>query len=335
MNTSLRLLLLTAALIVGGILRAGAGVYQYMYITCVDTHGSLILRDTIKSPAGECFYLKAPSIPYYKCLDYDETGSNVCIHTSEHLTMTYETKGYTGFSALTDEPIETITENMSVALLTDENTARTWRIDTDGLAKPEAETAGTHSPDATWVLRGEDDGWALYNEMRDTYLTALQDDGTFATGNEPTPFTLTKMTEAGDNRYTLTAPDGKQLSVRLSKYAARPYFALYADFVDEKDSLIAPSRLIPLPAGQPTRFEAPDIAGFVFDSSPDLNLKDNISLDDSQAATFVYKRRPTALTRIADDATEKSSRRYDLTGRPVGPNHRGITLIGRRKVSVR
>ena len=95
MNRFFRLFTLTALCLFATLAKAGT-YYQYIYITCVDKHGNLIGRDTIKTPAGECFYLKAPSIPYYKCVDYSEVGSNVCIHTSEHLTMQYETTGFSG-----------------------------------------------------------------------------------------------------------------------------------------------------------------------------------------------------------------------------------------------
>ena len=125
MNRSIRLFCLIAFSLVAVVAQA-ATVYQYIYITCVDKQGNLIGRDTIKTPASECFFLKAPTIPYYKCVDYSEEGSNVCIHTSEHLTMQYETTGYSGFSALTNEPIDKIVENMGVALLTPEEQPRVW-----------------------------------------------------------------------------------------------------------------------------------------------------------------------------------------------------------------
>ena len=58
MNRSIRLFCLIALSLVAVVAQA-ATVYQYIYITCVDKQGNLIGRDTIKTPASECFFFES------------------------------------------------------------------------------------------------------------------------------------------------------------------------------------------------------------------------------------------------------------------------------------
>lgn len=333
MNRFFRLFTLTALCLLATLAKAGTN-YQYIYITCVDKHGNLIGRDTIKTPAGECFYLKAPSIPYYKCVDYSEVGSNVCIHTSEHLTMQYETTGFSGFSQLSNEAIDELAEDQSVVMLTPEEQPRVWCTADSSKVKLLPLSAEGHSPAATWIMRSTDDGWTFYNEMGNCYIADILPDGTARTGDRPMAFSIVKDGNKKANQHILHAADGRVFAVRLSKYRPRIYFGLSASFVDEKDSLIAPDRFLPIPAGTDFTFTAPAIKGFKFVSSPDIDEKEPIRLNDFLGAQLVYRPAPTGVSSAKRTQPLRSGLTFDLSGRRLVKNARETGADGHRLVIV-
>ena len=316
MNRSFRLFTLIALSLFAVVAQA-ATAYQHIYITCIDKHGNLIGRDTIKTPAGECFFLKAPSIPYYKCVDYSETGSNVCIHTDEHLTMKYETTGFSGFTALSNESIDKPAEEMGVVLLTAEEQPRVWCTADSSKVKLLPLTAEGHTPGATWILRSTDEGWTFYNEMGNCYLSDLLADGTARTSDHPLVFDIVKDKQSKVNRFNLRTADGRQFSVRLSHYLPRVYFGLSASFLDEKDSTLAPERFIPIAAGANERFTPPHIKGYQFHNSPDFAIDAPLHLDDFLVAKLIYKPLPLSVHTPTRPVSTKRAKIYDLSGRPL------------------
>lgn len=324
MNRSIRLFCLIALSLVAVVAQA-ATVYQYIYITCVDKQGNLIGRDTIKTPASECFFLKAPTIPYYKCVDYSEEGSNVCIHTSEHLTMQYETTGYSGFSALTNEPIDKIVENMGVALLTPEEQPRVWCTADSAKVKLLPLAADGHGPEATWILRSTDEGWTFYHAMSDSYLSDILADGTAQTSGKPMVFNIVKDVNKKANRHILHAADGRVFTVRLSRYLPRVYFGVFASFLDEKGSTLAPDRFIPVAAGANERFTAPYIKGYQFQKSPDFSIDAPLQLDNFIGAQLIYKADPSAVHAPSRSSATRNAQRYDLSGRRLPQGEQGVS----------
>lgn len=322
MNRSFRLFSLIALCLVAVVAQA-TKAYQYIYITCLDMQGNLIGRDTIKTPAGECFFLKAPTFPYYKCTDYSEKGSNVCIHTDTHLTMRYETTGYSGFSALTNEPIDTITEDIGVALLTTEEQPRAWCTADSSKVQLLPLSAEGHSPNATWILRSTDEGWTFYNAMGDSYLSDVLADGTAQTSDKPLVFDIVKDKQSKANRFNLHTADGRVFTVRLSRYKPRVYFGLFVSFLDEKDSTLAPDRFLPIAAGANERFTAPHIKGYQFHSSPDFAVDEPLNLDNFMAATLVYQALPSAVHAPAHDHSTKHANLYELSGRRLAQPEQG------------
>ena len=333
MNRFFRLFTLTALCLFATLAKAGT-YYQYIYITCVDKHGNIIGRDTIKTPAGECFYLKAPSIPYYKCIDYSEVGSNVCIHTSEHLTMQYETTGFSGFSQLSNEAIDELAEDQSVVLLTPEDQPRVWCTADSSKVKLLPLSAEGHSPAATWIMRSTDNGWSFYNEMGNCYIADILPDGTARTGDRPMAFSIVKDGNKKSNQHILHTADGRVFAVRLSKYRPRIYFGLSASFVDEKDSLIAPDRFLPIPAGTDYTFKAPALRGFKFVSSPDIDEKEPIHLNDFLGAQLVYRPAPSGISSAKRTQHLLSGLTFDLSGRRLFKNARETGAAGHRLVIV-
>ena len=316
MNRSFRLFCLVALCLVAVVAQA-AKAYQYIYITCLDMQGNLIGRDTIKTPAGECFFLKAPTLPYYKCTDYSEQGSNVCIHTDTYLTMRYQTTGYSGFTTLSNEAIEKPEEDMGIALLTAEEQPRVWCTADSSQVKAFPLSAEGHAPNATWVLRSTDEGWTFYNALGDCYLSDLLADGTARTSDHPLVFDIVKDKQSKVNRFNLRTADGRQFSVRLSRYLPRVYFGLSASFLDEKDSTLAPERFIPIAAGANERFTPPHIKGYQFHNSPDFAIDAPLHLNDFLAAKLIYKPLPLSVHTPTRPVSTKRAKIYDLSGRQL------------------
>ena len=324
MNRSIRLFCLIALCLVAIVAQA-ATVYQYIYITCIDKQGNLIGRDTIKTPASECFFLKAPTLPYYKCVDFSETGSNVCIHTDTYLTMQYETTGYSGFSALTNEPIDTITEGLGVAVLTTDEQPRAWSVADSSKVKLLPLSAQGHTPNATWILRSTDEGWTFYNALGDCYLSNLQADGSALTSDKPLVFNIVEEKSSKSNRFNLHTADGRSFTVHLSRYKPRVYYGLFASFLDEKDNILAPDRFIPIAAGAYEHFTAPLIKGYQFQDSPDFAIDQPLKLDDFMAAKFIYRAVPSAVHAPSRSSATRNAQRYDLSGRHLPQDEQGVS----------
>lgn len=332
MNRSFRLFTLIALSLFAVVAQA-ATAYQHIYITCIDKHGNLIGRDTIKTPAGECFFLKAPSIPYYKCVDHSQTGSNVCIHTDEHLTMKYETTGFSGFTALSNESIDKPAEEMGVVLLTAEEHPRVWCTADSSQVKLLPLTAEGHTPGATWILRSTDEGWTFYNEMGNCYLSDLLADGTARTSDHPLVFDIVKDKQSKVNRFNLRTADGRQFSVRLSRYLPRVYFGLSASFLDEKDSTLAPERFIPIAAGANERFIAPQIKGYRFFNSPDFSIDAPLYLNNFFDAKLIYRPAPLSVHTPSRQLSAQPAKIFDLSGRRL-PQREHVKSTSRNRLLI-
>ena len=149
-------------------------------------------------------------------MDYSEVGSNVCIHTSEHLTMQYETTGFSGFSQLSNEAIDELAEDQSVVMLTPEEQPRVWCTADSSKVKLLPLSAEGHSPAATWIMRSTDDGWTFYNEMGNCYIADFLPDGTARTGDRPMAFSIVKDGNKKANQHILHAADGESSACVLS-----------------------------------------------------------------------------------------------------------------------
>ena len=73
-------------------------------------------------------------------------------------------------------------------------------------------------------------------------------DGTAQTSGKPMVFNIVKDVNKKANRHILHAADGRVFTVRLSRYLPRVYFGVFASFLDEKGSTLAPDRFIPVAA---------------------------------------------------------------------------------------
>ena len=147
-------------------------------------------------------------------------------------------------------------------------------------------------------------------------------------------FSIVKDGNKKSNQHILHAADGRVFAVRLSKYRPRIYFGLSASFVDEKDSLIAPDRFLPIPAGTDYTFKAPAIKGFKFISSPDIDEKEPIRLNDFLGAQLVYRPAPTGVSSAKRTQPLRSGLTFDLSGRRLVKNAREAGADGHRLVIV-
>ena len=122
--------------------------------------------------------------------------------------------------------------------------------------------------------------------------------------------------------------------MRLSRYLPRVYFGVFASFLDEKGSTLAPDRFIPVAAGANERFTAPYIKGYQFQKSPDFSIDAPLQLDNFIGAQLIYKADPSAVHAPSrSSATRLSGRRLPQGEQGISTSH-GRLLIVDGKVQV-
>lgn len=321
------------SLLVPYITSAKAGQYQYIYITCVDKYGLFLVHDTIQTEAGQCFFLKAPSIPYYHCKDYSEQGSNVCIHTTTWLTMTYDPVGFSGVMRLLGKHPESLQDDMSFVLSDTEDPTRIWCVGQDFRhieRQTLPATVKNLTPVATWIFRREENRWSIYNEAAGLYVSALTEAGEPLLGGEPRWFSLTHPEQHPEIWQMADPTNGNRWEFTPQLYAPRPYFMLTQSYSDEKGTTIQPDSTRLLPAGSTISLNPKVISGYRFVSS-DYETTLPLSISEHLSVHYTYAL-PTGVREAS--TTRHNTNIYGLDGRKVNSYTRGLLIREGRKMFV-
>lgn len=317
--------------------------YKHIFIRCEDMHGHHLMDDTIKVHQDVCFFLKPPTIAFYRVMNYDADGTNVCIQTDTHMTMLYDTEAYMGFGALKNESMGALKENMSVVLLEDVGNDRmVWSAEysTTSLVRRPLSRGG-HDAYATWVLKPHGEGWAILNEATGLYLSNVPNEGDWNEGNanaeslklrtEPHSFSLVKKE---NGKWTLTdAATSKTIDIVLSHHDIRLYFALQMLYSDTVGKTILPNNMVLIPAGEGYMAKAPTIEGYSL-ANTDSSLSSFDTIAENGWIEYIYQ--PTTTNSIAAISQEKknniSNPLFDLSGRKVTTAQKGIYITNGQKI---
>lgn len=320
-----------------------AAQYKHIFIRCEDMHGHHLIDDTIRVHQNVCFFLQPPTIAYYRVMNYDADGTNVCIQTDTHMTMLYDTEAFMGFGALKNENMDALQENMSVVLLEDVGNDRmVWSAEysTTSLVRHSLSRGG-HDAYATWVLKQHGEGWAILNEATGLYLADVPNEGDWNEGNanadslklrtEPHAFSLVKKE---NGKWTLTdAATSKTIDVALSHHDIRLYFALQILCSDVEGKTILPDKMMLIPAGEGYTQKAPTIEGYSL-ANTDSSLSSFDAIAENGWIEYIYQ--PTTTNSIAAISQEKknniSNTIYDLFGRKVSAPQKGIYITKGQKI---
>lgn len=312
-------------------LNASAQSTKKILMKCYDNFGTFLLTDSIVQPQEDCFFLIPPEIPYYTCKTYDPKGSSACLVGGE-LNVEYTADGFTGFEALSDQPI-TIEEQMSF-VMTELRDAETylWTAK-DGQAVtliPMKEA--THTPDETWVLKKDFTGWLLYNYAKGLYVTGISPEGKLLLSEEPEAVGLKTSKTLGEAWEITDLQSQRTYRFVPRHYKVRSFFQLTENFKDDKEEEIAPSRNTFFKAGSRLVSKAQNITDYQLTSRKldDEELDKTAvlpTMTQHHTMDYIYKK----VTAIHQQriATQQSVT-VDLSGRAVDANYRGLVIINGR-----
>lgn len=322
MTSSLRSLFLLLALLSTQI---SVAQYKHIFIRCEDIHGHHLMNDTIRVPQDVCFFLQPPVIPYYRAVNYDENGTNVCIQTDAYMTMLYDTEAYMGFHTLKEETIDAIKENMSLVLMEEVNhSPMVWSVlPNHEILQRRDLSRGGHDAYATWVMKQHNGGWAILNEATGLYVAEVQNDKTVKTSTIPQAFSLAK--KAG-TVWTLTDTKTQHaIDLRLSHHDRRLYYALQILCSDTEGKNLRADSTVLIPAGEAYTAGAPTIEGYALvNTTSSLSSFDPIG--ENGWVEYIYEATTTNGISALPTNTPHTSPVFDLFGRRANAPKKGLYL---------
>ncbi len=320
-----------------------------IYRSCEDTHGGLLLRDTLSVPVGETLMVKAPKFDYYTPKDVPVEGVAVTPTADRHLKMTYETEAYSGVKAVA-EPVGQLEDGHSFviydAAVNDPKRAGFRNVNPTTQQVMQGRLAqGEATPYFTWTLEKSGARWKVKNELLDKYLPEMVQSGRILLSNNAGLFNFTLNADKetwkvqGSNRQYWDGAEGFMTGwhtyghpYRLHRYFVKPYFSVTVSAVSAGEGTILSQQVAIVPAGSAYTLVAPVVEGreLVSVEGPVEQLK---SVSGHLTIRYVYGA-PSAVEAVPL-ASAQHHAVYDLSGRRTTPSRPGLYIVNGAKVLVK
>lgn len=321
----------------------------HVFLHCEDEHGAYLRTDSLALPTGVCVFIAPPKIPFYTPANFDEEGTNACIHSDVAMTLVYKTDAFSGFHRLTPQVVEAPETPTSLVLIDAESPEQPlYAVAVNGrnFERRRLSSEGD-SPEATWLVDRHTTAadaataaaatptWSFYNRLSDCYLGGFTPAGETLLSERPVGFRLDRATSATDVHPTWRITDptsGLTRQLLLRRHTARPFYTVRLHCIDNRSQPLRPDSTVLVEAGRPFVFQPPAVEGMAFRSAdPSVTSIEHIAAHTFIECTY----RPATAILPTPHSTSAPAVYRDLTGRRVVSPRAGIYVLDGKRVVVR